>query len=310
MAVAAGARTPSRPSRRLFGLAAPGLVGLEARTGTLMVLPSVVFFAVFLVYPVVNAFWVSLTSWDLIGDPQFVGLNNYFRLFRDASFLNSAKVTIYYVIGLLIPLLPVSLGLAVLLDRRIRARGFYQAVIFAPVVLSMVVVAMIWRVVYMPTNGLYLIFTAPFGFTHLQWLNDSNLAMPALIIVSLWKNVGYYMVIFLAGLQAIPATYYEAATVDGAGPWSSFRLITLPLLRPVLLFVAVVSIIRTAQAFTSVYALTGGGPADATKVLPYLVYENAFAFNKMGYASAMAVVMFVFLLAMTAIQFRVLRERD
>lgn len=274
-----------------------------------MVLPSVIFFAVFVIYPVCNAFYVSLTSWDLISAPKFIGLGNYVRLLSDKNFLNSAWVTTYYTIALMIIELPVALGLAILLDRQIKGRAFYQAIIFAPAVLTMVAVAMIWRVVYTPTGGLYLMFTAPFGITGLQWLNNKDLAMPAILIVSLWKNVGYYMVIFLAGLQAIPTSYYEAARMDGAGSWSLFRHITLPLLKPFILFVSVVSIIRASQAFSLFYSLTNGGPANATKVLPYLIYDVAFGFNRMGYASAMAVVMFAVLMVLTAIQFRVLRPQ-
>ncbi|MFT8245890.1 carbohydrate ABC transporter permease [Roseomonas sp. BN140053] len=278
-------------------------------TAWLMLAPVVVFFSVFLIYPVGNAFWVSLTSWDLVGPQRFIGLRNYERLLEDANFLNAIRVTAVYTFGLLAIELPAALGLAILLDRKLKGRAFYQAVIFAPVVLTMVVVAMLWRVVFAPLGGLALMVTEPLGLGGLQWLNDRNLAMPALIIASLWKNVGYYMIIFLAGLQAIPATVYEAARIDGAGAWATFRRITLPLLRPFLLFVTVVSIIRTSQAFSLIYALTGGGPADATKVLPYLIYEVAFGFNRMGYASAMAVLMFFALLILTVIQFRLLRSR-
>lgn len=285
--------------------------GVHSQAGIayLMLAPVLVFFAVFLVYPVGNAFWVSLTSWDLIGPQRFIGLRNYERLLSDTTFLASVRITAYYTFGLLSIELPLALGLAVLLDRKLKGRGLYQAIIFAPVVLSMVVVAMLWRVVYAPIGGLALMVTEPLGLGHLQWLNDSSLAMPALIITSLWKNVGYYMVIFLAGLQAIPSTLYEAARIDGARGWTIFRHVTLPLLRPFLLFVCVVSVIRTSQAFSLIYALTGGGPADATKVLPFLIYEVGFGFNRMGYASAMAMMMFAALLLLTVIQFRLLRSR-
>jgi ABC-type sugar transport system permease subunit len=279
-------------------------------TGLLMILPAAIFFVVFLIYPVANAFWVSLTSWDLVSPARFVGLNNYRLLLDDDDFKASLLITLSYTAGILSIELPLSLFLAMLLDRRIKGRGFYQAVIFTPVVLSMVAVAMIWRAVYAPVGGLYLLFTEPFGVNNLQWLNSTRLALPALIIVGVWKNVGYYMVVFLAGLQAIPKSFYEAARIDGAGAWRLFRWITLPLLRPYLLFVMVVSIIRTTQSFSAVYALTGGGPADATKVLPYLIYENAFGFNRMGYASAIAVLMFFGLLVLTAVQFRLLRDRS
>ncbi|MFI5015021.1 MAG: carbohydrate ABC transporter permease [Hyphomicrobiales bacterium] len=275
-----------------------------------MILPAAIFFTVFLIYPVANAFWVSLTSWDLVSPPRFVGLNNYRLLLDDDDFKASLSITLYYTLGILSIELPLSLFLALLLDRRIKARGFYQAVIFTPVVLSMVAVAMIWRAVFAPVGGLYLLFTEPFGITNLQWLNSAKLAMPALIIVGVWKNAGYYMVVFLAGLQAIPKSFYEAARIDGAGAWRLFRWITLPLLRPYLLFVVVVSIIRTTQSFSAVYTLTDGGPAGATKVLPYLIYENAFGFNRMGYASAIAVLMFFGLLVLTAVQFRLLRDRS
>jgi len=278
-------------------------------TAFLMILPVLLFFAVFVIYPVANAFYVSLTSWDLVSPPRFIGLRNYIRLLDDENFLHSVWVTCYYSFALLVFEVPIALGLAILLDRKLKGRSFYQAIIFAPVVLTMVVVAMIWRVVYSPVGGLYLMFTTPFGITDLKWLNDRDLAMPALIIVSLWKNIGYYMVIFLAGLQAIPVTYYESAKIDGGGEWASFRHVTLPLLKPFLLFVTVISVIKASQAFSLFYAMTNGGPADATKVLPYLIYEVAFSFNRMGYASAMSVVMFFGLLILTAVQFRLLRSR-
>ncbi len=289
---------------RLFG---GGIAGQEARTGLLLVLPAVIFFAVFMLYPFLSAFWYSLTSWDLISPPHFIGLRNYIRLFQDDAFWNAAKVTAYYTFGLLIPMLPLSLLLALLLDRKLRGRALYQGILFAPAVLAAVVVSMIWRVVYMPQGGLYQLFTAPFGLTNIPWLNDVHWAMPALIIVGIWKNVGYYMVIFLAGLQGISPSLYEAATVDGASTGQQLRHVTLPLLRPIMLFVAVVSMTKAFQGFTAAYTLTGGGPADATKVLPLLVYENAFSFNKMGYASAIAVVMFLVLIILTLIQFRTLQ---
>jgi len=273
----------------------------------MLVLPAVLFFAVFMLYPFLSAFWYSLTSWDLVSAPRFIGLTNYVGVFQDDAFKNSATVTAYYTIGLLVPMLPLSLVLAMLLDRKLQGRAFYQAVLFAPTVLAAVVVSMIWRVVYMPQGGLYQLFTAPFGLTYIPWLNDKHWAMPALIIVGIWKNVGYYMVIFLAALQGIPPSLYEAAKVDGAGSWQQFRHITLPLLRPITLFVAVVSMTRAFQGFTSAYTLTGGGPANATRLLPLLVYDNAFSFNKMGYASAIAVVMFLVLIVLTLIQFRSFR---
>lgn len=275
-----------------------------------MVAPAVIFFAVFYVYPVLNAIWISLTAWDLVSPPRFIGLSNYARLFTDEDFGHAAWVTVSYTVGFLVVALPLALLLALALDRRMRVRGLYQAILFAPVVLSMVVVAMIWRAVYSPIGGLYLMFTAPFGVTNIQWLNRPDLALLALIIVAVWKNLGYYMVIFLAGLQSIPAPLYEAARIDGAASVRLFRHITLPLLRPYLLFALVVCVIRTSQAFSAVYALTGGGPDDATTVVPYLIFENAFQFNRMGYASAMAMVMFAALLVLTLAQFRLLRTES
>jgi multiple sugar transport system permease protein len=280
----------------------------QARAGVLMVLPAAIFFAIFLIYPVCNAIWVSLTSWDLTSPPRFIGLRNYIELLSDEDVIHSAWVTLYYSAGFLVVTLPIALALAVLLDRNLKGRAFYQSIIFMPVVLSMVVVAMIWRAVLAPNDGLYQLFTVPFGVRGVQWLNDPVLAMPALIVVSAWKSVGYYLVIFLAGLQSIPNTVYEAALLDGAGPWRTFYNITLPLLRPYLLFVSVVSIVRTSQAFGAIFALTGGGPVDATTVLPFLIYQNAFLFNRMGYASAIAVALFLVLVVLTVIQFRLLRS--
>jgi ABC-type sugar transport system permease subunit len=219
-------------------------------------------------------------------------LGNYVELFSDDDVIHATWITIYYCAGFLVLTVPAALVLAVLLDRKLKGRGFYQSVVFMPVVLAMVVVAMVWRAVLAPNEGLYQLFTVPFGISGVQWLNDPALAMPSLIVVSAWKSVGYYLVIFLAGLQSIPRTLYEAARIDGAGPWRIFWAITLPMLRPYLLFVTVVSVVRTSQAFGAIYALTGGGPVDATTVLPFLIYQNAFQYNRMGYASAIAVVQF------------------
>jgi multiple sugar transport system permease protein len=295
--------------------ASPGLRHLwtgprrhQTRAGLLMVLPAALFFAVFLIYPVCNALWVSLTSWDLTSPPRFIGLGNYAELLTDDDVIHSAWVTLYYCGGFIVVTVPFALLLAILLDRKMKGRAFYQSIVFMPVVLAMVVVAMIWRAVLAPNDGVYQLFSRPFGISGVQWLNDPALAMPSLIMVSAWKSVGYYLVIFLAGLQSIPDTIYDAARIDGARGWRMFVSITLPLLRPYLLFVTVVSVVRTSQAFGAIYALTGGGPDDATAVLPFLIYQNAFLYNRMGYATAIAVVLFLVLVVLTVVQFRVLRS--
>ncbi len=277
------------------------------RWGFLFALPALVFFAVFTVYPMLNSFYLSLTDWNLMSEPRFIGLENYRTMFSEHQFAQSWWATVYYVVGVVPPIIVFALGLALLLNRPLRLRPFYRAAYFTPVIVSMVVASILWTYVYHPSFGLYTLFAAPLGLVPINWLTDVRYAMPALIIFSWWKGTGYYMVLFLAGLQAIPEEYYEAARIDGAGRWQLFRYITLPLLKPTTLFVLVVCVIGAFQVFTPALLITNGGPAGHTRVLPLYLYESAFLHVRMGYASAVAVFLFAILIVLTLLQLRIFR---
>jgi len=271
-------------------------------------IPALILLIVFSVYPLLTALYTGFTSWGLQGAPQFIGFENYTRLFtRDPDFLNSLKTTAIYVIGLNPLMWIISLGLAMMLNQQIRMRGLFRLIYFTPVIISWVVASMVWFTIFHPSFGLNAHIMRLFGKPGLQLLTDSKYALPSIIAISLWKNVGYYMILFLAGLQDIPQVYYEAASVDGASSMQKFWRITLPLLMPAMVFVMIISIISSFQVFTPVWILTKGGPAGATRVLPVLIYEHAFRYLNMGYASAMAVILFLILMVLTLLQLRFFR---
>lgn len=274
--------------------------------GLIFALPAIVFFGVFYVFALGWAAWISLNEWNLLGTPSYVGLENYRALLNDAEFINSIKVTFVYVFGTVIPTWFLSLGLALVFNRSFRFRQFFLAAYYIPAIISIVVWSLLWQLIYQPSWGLLTIVTGPIGFENIRWLHDEHLAMPALILLSVVRAAPAYMIIFLAGLQGIPEEYHEAASLDGAGELQRFRDITLPLLRPVTLYVAVISIVAAFQVFTPTYILTQGGPGSATRVLPMFIFEHGFAFLNMGYASAASMVLLLLLLGLTFIQFRLL----
>lgn len=281
----------------------------KARYGLLFTAPAIIFFAVFYLYPLAQAVYISFTDWGLLTDPEFVGFDNYRRLLNDGEFLNALKVTFVYVFGTVIPIWVLALGLALVFNRPFRFRQLYLTGYYIPAVISLFVWSLLWLLMYQPSWGLLTFITGPLGFSYVRWLNDPQLALPALILLSVVKGTPAYMIIYLAGLQGIPRDYYEAAALDGAGAPQRFRDITLPLLRPVMLYVAVISIIVAFQVFTPAYILTGGGPGSATRVLPIFIVENAFGFLNMGYASAASVLLLILLLGLTFVQFRLLGGR-
>jgi ABC-type sugar transport system permease subunit len=278
----------------------------KVKYGLLFALPAIIFFGMFYAYPLLQAFLLSFQSWKLIDVPRFIGLNNYRYLFTDKEFLNSILVTFYYSFGTVIPIWFLSLGLALVFNRTFRYRDAYIVAYYIPAVISLTVWSILWVLMYHPTYGLLTVVTNPLGFKYIRWLNDYRLVMPALIILSVWKGTPAYMIIFLAGLKSIPETYYEAAKIDGASSFRSFTHITLPLLRPVMLYVFVISIIVAFQVFTPAYLMTRGGPGSATRVFPIFIVDNAFNYLRMGYASAASVVLFFILLILSLAQVRLL----
>jgi multiple sugar transport system permease protein len=250
---------------------------------------------------------LSATRWDLIGRPTFVALSNYRDVLRDPLFWRVMANTLYYSAGV-VPLVTVaSLALALALNGPIRGRTLLRTLFFMPVISSTVAVAMVWRWIYAPFGVVNSLLT-PLGLPALGWLTTPTWAMPAVILMSTWQSMGYSMVIFMAGLQGIPRHLYDAAAVDGATGWRRFWHITLPLLSPTTFFVLVMAVIRSFQVFGQVYMLTGGGPAYATSTIVFYVYEKAFLSLHMGYASALAWVLFGVVFLLTLVQYRFQRE--
>ncbi|GHC73575.1 sugar ABC transporter permease [Pseudorhodoferax aquiterrae] len=267
--------------------------------------PALALIAVFFLLPVLMAFLLSLTDFDLyaLADPRqlrFVGLQNYLALLRSAEFWNALANTLYFVL-LGVPLsLGLSLACALLLHAAAaRLQGFFRTAVFAPVVATMVAVAVIWRYLLHTRYGWVNHLLAQVGIAPVDWLGDPRWSMPAIVLFAVWKNFGYNAVILLAGLQAIPRELYEAAAVDGAGAWQRFRRVTLPLLAPALGMVGILTVTGYFQLFGEPYVMTQGGPARSTVSVLYLMYEEGFKWWNLGSASAVAFLLFVLMMACT-----------
>jgi multiple sugar transport system permease protein len=267
-------------------------------------LPSAIPLVMFILVPMVGALWVSLHEWNLIGAMTWVGLDNYAALAVDPATHRAFGNTVYYIVGYL-PLVYVGgLAIALALNSAIPARAFLRGIYFLPVVTSWIVVALVWRWLLNPEYGVVNYVLGIFGVDGPGWWADPSWAMPSIIIASAWKDLGFVMVILLAGLQAIPEDLYEAARVDGAGRWRRLVSITLPMLSPSTFFVIVISLINGFQVFDQVYAMTGGGPAGASQVVVQQVYDLTFRYGRAGEASALSWMLFIIVLLVTLVQIR------
>ncbi len=274
----------------------------------LFVLPALVNFAIFRYIPIVMAARASLYDYSLLGGfGDFVGLKNYLRAFDDDLFWTSLKVSVEFVLMKVPAQIVFSLLLALFVSRELRGMGFVRTVIFIPVVTSIVAAAVLWGMMYNKDQGLIQSLLGIFGVPHTAFISNPTLALPAIVVMMVWKEVGFSTIIFVAGLKNIPQMFYEAAAIDGAGRVRQFFAITLPLLRPVTLFVVVTQTISAFQVFVPVYVMTQGGPAFATNALVYYIYQNGFQYNDMGFATAMSFVGLVILVLMSIGQFRLLR---
>lgn len=270
--------------------------------------PSLAALILFLLGPLIVSLGISLTSWDLLTPPRYIGLANYSELFHSSDVRDALSHTLFFIVGYLPTVLVLGLGLALLLNRPLRGLSLYRTAFFMPVVSSWVAVSLMWKWLLNPAFGLvnYLL-----GLLHLYqpgWWADPHWAMPAVIIASVWKDVGFVMVLLLAGLQGIDRSFYEAAQIDGAGAWARFRYVTVPLLSPSIFFVTVISLINSFQVFDQVWVMTGGGPGGASSVIVEHIVRNAFSYGRMGYASALSWVLFVVIFAITAAQFAAQRR--
>jgi multiple sugar transport system permease protein len=287
----------------------------EQRAGWLFVAPALVIIGLFFFLPAAAAFVLSLTDFDIyalsdLRNLRFVGLGNYAALLSDPLFWQALRNTLYFVV-VGVPLsIAASLGAALLLNSRLaRFKGFFRTALFAPVVTTLVAVAVIWRYLLHARYGLINYALGGLGIGPVDWLGDPHWAMPAIILFAVWKNFGYNMIIFVAGLQTIPEDLYEAARIDGAGAWARFRHVTLPGLTPVVLLVSLLTIAGYLQLFAEPYVMTQGGPAQSTVSVLYFMYEQGFKWWNLGMASAVAFLLFVLMLAVTFAQLAIARRR-
>lgn len=266
--------------------------------------PNFIGFLIFTLVPVVFSLILAFMKWDSFSTPEFVGLQNFTRMLSDDTFWISLKNTFLYTISVVPLTLICSLGLAILLNQKIKGVKFFRTAFFFPYVTSLVAIAVVWSMLFHPTMGpinqfLRVVIENPPG-----WLSSSDWALTAIIIVSVWRGMGYYMILYLAGLQGISKELYEAAAMDGANKWKQFSHITVPALRPTTFFVTIMLVINCFKIFDLVQVMTDGGPGRATNVLVYQVYSEAFVKFNFGYASAIAMVLFVIVLVITVIQFK------
>ena len=287
--------------------------GEETFSAYLFLLPSILIFAVFTFFPAIFSIVVSLFRWNMPAKAAFIGFGNFKLLFTDAIeapiFWRSLLNTFYFAVGVPINLI-ISLMIALLLNRKIRGVGIFRTAFFLPTIASITAVSVVWLWLFHPAEyGLFNSILISLGLPIQRWLRDPLLAMPCLIFMGVWHGIGYNIIIFLAGLQGIPRTYYEAAQIDGANAPALFRHITWPLLGPTLFYVLSVGMINSLKAFTEIDVMTQGGPLNATTTMSYYLYQNAFQFFQMGKASAVAVLLFIMLLGLTWAQFRFVDRR-
>lgn len=272
--------------------------------GLIFILPALLGTVIFIVLPVIASFGLSFTSWDLLNPIKFVGLENYKLIFTEQLFFKILLNTIVFalatsVFGVIIPLV-----LAAILNSKLRGSEFFKTAYFLPFITPMIVIGIVWQWIFDPNIGILNRVL----HMHIQWLYDTNFALPALIIVTVWKLIGYNMVIFLSGFASIPENLYEAAKIDGANPVQTFFNITIPMLSSTIFFVVIITAISSFQVFDLIYLMTQGGPLDSTNVLVYSIYKNAFEYFNVGKASAMAYVLFVIILVLTLVQWNLRKK--
>lgn len=275
----------------------------EALAFYLLIAPWLIGFIVFLAYPMVRSLYLSFTTYNLFSPPVWVGLQNYQSIASDEKFWQSLKVTVLYALGSVPGGTLIALGIALVLAQKLRGINFWRTIFFMPSVLSSVAVAILWLFIFRPEGGLLNVALGWFGVEGPNWLNSETWALPALIIMS-WWTVGGQMVIYLAGLKGIPETLYEAAEIDGAGSWQKFRFVTVPMLSPTIFFNVVLATIGAFQVFDAGWVMTRGGPNNATLFYMINLYERAFNLVQMGYASALAWILFIIIMAITLLVIR------
>jgi multiple sugar transport system permease protein len=289
-----------RPAARRGG----GPLAGDGRWALLFLAPTLLGLAVLSAGPILATLAISLTKWDLLTAPKLVGLDNFVTLLTDDRFLKALRNTFFYTI-VSVPLgLTIALGLAIALDTKVRGIAFIRTAYFLPVVTSTIAIALVWQWIYSADSGVLNEALGLIGIPSQKWLSDPTLAMPSIIAMSIWQGLGVDVIIFLAGLQAIPSDLLDAASVDGAGSWARLRNVTLPLLTPSIFFTGVLSLIGSFQVFDQIFVLAKPRPTEATITVVYFIYENGFKFFKMGYASAASWILFLIVALFTAIYFK------
>jgi ABC-type sugar transport system permease subunit len=283
------------------------LLQRRALWGYVFLVPAVTILLVFRIIPMISAAYLSLTDYDLFTPPKFAGLINYVDLATDPVFHQAARASLFYVVGSVVPVWIISLFLAMMILRAVRFGGLFRTLIFIPVVMSAVVVAVLWRFLYFQ-EGMVNTLLGYFNIQDVPWLTTPRTALISIILIGIWRATPYFMVIFTAGLQAIPEEFYEAGRIDGTNAWSEFWHITLPTLRPIILLVIVMSVIVALKVFAVPQLMTNGGPAGATEVIPLHIYKTAFEFFKMGRASAMSMFLFLVMMIFSVVQIRIFSE--
>lgn len=269
---------------------------------SILLAPSLIGMLAFVIAPIAASLFLSFTEWDLIGDIKWVGIENYATIIFDPAVQTALLNTLLFIAGYLPSVIIIALGLALVLNSKIKAKTFFRAVYFVPVVTSWVAVSLVWKWMLNPVYGIVNYALSLIGIDGPGWLFDPNWAMAGVILTTVWKDIGFVMVIYLAGLQDIPENLYEAASLEDANAWQKFRHITWPLLARTTFFVTTISLINSFQVFDQIWVMTQGGPAGSTSVMMELIYKNAFSYYKMGYASAISWVLFVIIFAVTITQ--------
>jgi multiple sugar transport system permease protein len=282
----------------------------ENIAGYAMAMPYIIYFCVFVAFPVIFSFVLIFNKWDVLTPMRWAGLSNFERLFNDVQFYKAIRNTLVFLV-IYIPLQTVvSLGLAVLLNCRIRAQGLFRVIYFLPVIVSGVVVTILWQELYAFDTGVLNTIITSMGFKPVPWLSSAKMAMPSIAIMAAWKGLGLYIILFLIGLQSIPRQIYEAADIDGAGTVQKFLYITVPALRNVMSLIIVLSTIGGFSLFVEPFIMTGGGPMSSTLSVMLYIYNQAFVFGHMGYAAAMSFVFTFFILLVVLFQKKVLEREE
>ncbi len=280
----------------------------NAVTAYLFLAPAILGLLFYTIFPILGVIGISLTNWTGLEPPAYTGLSNYIDIFTsDFYFQKSVAATLYFAIGAVISGIIYSLVMALMLNQRIPGRGVWRSILFLPYIVPIIGSSIVWSWMYEANFGVFNYVLNLLGFDKLQWLQDERLVMPSIIVMMVWMS-GNLIVIFLAGLQGVPKTYLEAVEVDGGNFWHKFRHVTVPLMSPVIFYNFLMSLIVNLQGFVPAYAITKGGPSDATLLMIYLIYREGFMRNNFGHASALSVLFFLFIAALTAVIFATSRR--